>query len=60
MKSKAEAHKKNGKLTHTIIEGRQALAVVGLVLFEQVDEVKNAVAFSANENVRLSHFLLCS
>lgn len=44
--------------THAIVERRDALAIVVLVLLEQVDEVEHAVALSADENVRLSHFLL--
>lgn len=45
--------------THAIVECRDALAIVGFVLLEEVDEVENAVALSTHMNIRLSHFLLC-
>jgi hypothetical protein len=45
-------------VTYAVVESRNALAVVDFVLLEEVNEVKDAVALSANENIRLSHFLL--
>lgn len=45
--------------TYTIIEGRSSFAVVGFMLFEKVNKVKDIMTLSTNKDIGLSHFLLC-
>jgi hypothetical protein len=44
--------------THAIFERCGFLAVVGFVLLEEINKVKDAVALAAHQNIRLGHLLL--